>query len=284
MVASISENPRYYYLGLVPSKRDDRDFSIEDHPAFAAMRAEMAAPLPVTASLRAITGDVMDQKNIGSCTAHSLGILARALAVKQGFSPNFCIDRLDAYWCARNYEGTIYQDAGASMSDIMKVFVKIGVASEVLNPYTNILSKFTKKPTTKVLSDAKTRLATAYARVDQPGMTGSQNFDAVCNLVAAGYVPIIGTTVYPNIFQVNADGKIGAYAKGMTPAGGHALPVIGYDRTPGKESVTVQNSWGPSWGNKGLGYLPKSYFLGGYYGNKHPDVSDIQVATAAKWK
>jgi C1A family cysteine protease len=279
------ETPRYYYLGYVPSKRDDRDFDIETHPAFATMRAEMAAaPLPVTMSLRTITGDIMDQKNIGSCTAHSLGILARALAVKQGFKPNFMVDRLDAYYCARDYEGTVFQDAGASMSDIMKVFVKIGVASEALNPYTNLLVKFRKKPSAKVLADAKTRLATAYARVDQPGVSGSQNFDAVCKIVAAGYVPIIGTTVYPNIFQVKGDGKIGAFMKGMQPAGGHALPVIGYDRTPGKESVTVQNSWGNAWGDKGLGYLPKSYFLGGYYGSKHPDVSDIQVATAAKWR
>jgi hypothetical protein len=38
--------------------------------------------------------------------------------------------------------------------------------------------------------------------------------------------------------------------------GGHALLVTGYsrssDRVPGKETLTVQNSWGSGWGNSGM--------------------------------
>lgn len=50
--------------------------------------------------------------------------------------------------------------------------------------------------------------------------------------------------------------------------GGHAVMAVGYDDNhivPGSSrgSLIIRNSWGPSWGENGYGYLPYEYLLSG---------------------
>jgi C1A family cysteine protease len=37
------------------------------------------------------------------------------------------------------------------------------------------------------------------------------------------------------------------------PGEGHAMVAVGYDDA--KQAFLIQNSWGPSWGNKGYGWF-----------------------------
>lgn len=46
--------------------------------------------------------------------------------------------------------------------------------------------------------------------------------------------------------------------KSDTVDGGHAVLGVGYD--DGKQLLKFRNSWGPSWGEQGYGYLPYAYF------------------------
>ena len=39
--------------------------------------------------------------------------------------------------------------------------------------------------------------------------------------------------------------------------GGHAVIAVGYDDSTSR--ITVQNSWGTSWGDKGYFYMPYQY-------------------------
>ena len=41
----------------------------------------------------------------------------------------------------------------------------------------------------------------------------------------------------------------------------HAILAVGYDDA--KQQVCFRNSWNTTWGDKGYGYLPYSYFKGG---------------------
>ena len=77
------DTPRYYYLGYVPSRRDERDYDL-DHPAFKTMMAQVPEALPPKVDLRKSALPVMDQGHLGSCTANALDILARILYAKIG--------------------------------------------------------------------------------------------------------------------------------------------------------------------------------------------------------
>lgn len=120
---NIPDAPRYYYLGYVPSRRDERDYSL-DHPAFKGMMAQVPKVLPPKVDLRKLSVPVMDQGNLGSCTANALDILVRVLYAKMGKQTGFQGSRLDVYWNTRAKEGTINQDAGASIADTMATFIK----------------------------------------------------------------------------------------------------------------------------------------------------------------
>ena len=274
---NIPDTPRYYYLGYVQSRRDERDYSL-DHPAFKSMMAQVPEVLPQKVDLRKFAAPVMDQGKLGSCTANALDILARILYAKMGKQTDFTGSRLDVYWNTRAKEGTIFQDAGATIADTMATFIKEGVPKESIDPY--VIKNFKKAPSRAGVKDGLTRRATAYARIDKPGMAPSDILDGIHQVLAAGYAVEFGTNVYKSIFDVGPDGLIPAAPTGLErPVGGHALPIIGYDLA--KKLLIVQNSWGPGWGENGIGYLPESYFEKGYGG--HPDADDVWVATAASW-
>src|SRR5262245_60101949 len=48
--------------------------------------------------------------------------------------------------------------------------------------------------------------------------------------------------------HVGPDGRI-PFREGSE--GGHAFAIVGYDR----EGFWIQNSWGPTWGDRGLGHV-----------------------------
>lgn len=148
---------------------------------------------------------------------------------------------------------------------------------ESIDPY--VIKNFKNAPSRAGVTDGLTRRATAYARIDKPGMIPADVLDGIHQVLAAGYAVEFGTNVYNSIFKVGPDGQIPVPIAGERPIGGHALPIIGYDLA--KKLLIVQNSWGSAWGDQGVGYLPESYFEKGYGG--HPDANDVWVATAATW-
>ncbi|MFH7191396.1 C1 family peptidase, partial [Klebsiella pneumoniae] len=77
--------------------------------------------------------------------------------------------------------------------------------------------------------------------------------------LASGFPVVVGFTVYPG-FESDAAAKTGVVpmpGKKERPLGGHCVFVVGYGQTPG--TFTLQNSWGPDWGDKGCFTLPEAY-------------------------
>jgi C1A family cysteine protease len=85
---------------------------------------------------------------------------------------------------------------------------------------------------------------------------------------------MFGFTVHESIAEVKADGKIPYPAKSERVVGGHAIVAVGYDdaltinaQAAGapetKGALLIRNSWGPSWGDAGYGWLPYQYVLDG---------------------
>lgn len=234
--------------GWRPDLPDHRDLKFADihHPGRAA--------LPSKVSLRAKMPAVFDQGQLGSCTANAL------LGAFGFLHAGFVGSRLQVYYSERLLEGTVSQDGGAMIRDGVKVLNKTGAAPEADWPY--VVSKFAKAPPAKALTDAAAHKVATYSRLVTE--------DDMRQCLAAGFPFVIGFTVYESFEsdRVARTGIVPLPDLDEQMLGGHAVCVIGYDRSgPAGDCWEVRNSWGTGWGDHGNFWMPKAYLT-------HPDLAD----------
>ena len=203
--------------------------------------------LPSIVDLRSKFPACYDQGELGSCTAYAL------CAAFQYDDPSFMGSRLFVYYNERAMEGTINEDAGATLSDGISILKKFGVCSEDLWPYD--ISKYASIPPLNCYVEADkhhvieaTNILNNAFSMKQclteglPFVVGIQIFEAFESPEVAknGMVPM------PNLFTDEC-------------LGGHAVLVCGYDENT--KVWIVRNSWGTNWGDNGYFYLPYLYLL-----------------------
>lgn len=211
--------------------------------------AEMLANLPASVDLREHCPPVMDQGELGSCTAHGITGAIRFAMIKAG-RPDVPLSRLQLYYDERTVEGTVSSDAGAEIRDGLDCAAKRGVAHESLWPYD--VAKFKKRPTKAVYADAL-KFQVLERQVVQVDV------DHLKAALASGFPVVVGFTCYKGI-DSNETAKTGLLpmpGKKDRAEGGHCVFAIGYGQKPG--TFTCQNSWGPDWGDQGRFYMPEAY-------------------------
>lgn len=219
-----------------------------DHRDFKLLLPKLKLPSKV--DLRNDCIPIIDQGNLGSCTACSLDELL-GFTLKQESKPVFPVSRLFIYYMERFLEGTVKYDSGAEIRDGMKVLNRYGGPHEILWPYVPKL--YTTKPPQKVYKDALNLCIKEYNTVD------NLNIDALRACLAAKKAVVGGFSVYES-FESDNSTKTGdiPYPKlSEKMLGGHAVLFVGYDDST--KRFNFQNSWGPKWGNKGFGTIPYSY-------------------------
>jgi C1A family cysteine protease len=249
------------WYGLRRDLPDARDHLFV--PAPAAL-----ASLPASVDLRDHCPPVMDQGDLGSCTAHGITGALRYALIKSG-QPDHPCSRLQLYYDERVVEGTVRSDAGAEIRDGIKCAAQRGVAHESLWPYD--IKAFAKKPGKAVYADALKFSALTYQRV-------TVDADHLKAALAAGFPVIVGISVYES-FESDAVAKTG-----MVPLpkakeqmlGGHCLYCIGYGIKPG--TFTLRNSWADDWGDAGDCHVPEAYLGGSKYGSDYWLISQLKVA------
>lgn len=196
--------------------------------------------------LRPHSLNLYDQKSCGSCTGHGI---VEAFEVLRNLNnlPNELFSRLQVYYDEREVEGTVTSDAGASIRDGIKNLITIGVAHENLWPYD--VTKVYDKPTPDVYVDAKNNLISSYKRII--------NVAGVKAALSDNHPVVAGIAVYESFESedVASTGIIPMPKANESMLGGHCILILGYK----DNSFICQNSWGPSWGDKGFFYLPEAY-------------------------
>jgi C1A family cysteine protease len=226
--------------GYVPDFRDTRDF----------LYIDVATPieLPGEVDLRSLCSPVRDQGQLGSCTGFAGEALREFLLNRDRknfrvLSPRFL------YYEERVIEGTVHEDSGASIRDILKVLNKKGISHEDCCPYD--ISRFDKKPSLLAYLHALAKKIKAYHRL--------LNLQDVKGCIAQNKGVVIGFLVRESFETIVSDGKMPMPSEDEAILGGHAVFICGYKDDASYEGggyFIVKNSWGTAWGDKGYFYMP----------------------------
>jgi C1A family cysteine protease len=195
---------------------------------------------------------IYDQGQLGSCVANAVAGGMQYTMMKLALPDVTPRSRLFIYFNARAKEGTIYEDAGSTLRDGMKVAARMGSCTEATWPY--VITYFTTMPTQKSYDDGAKCRVSEYRRVTQDltqlKLCLSQNTPIAC-----------GVLVYSSFENpaVDKTGKVPLPGQGEKLLGGHAILLVGYDDS--QNSFIFRNSWGAAWGDKGYGYIPYDYIV-----------------------
>lgn len=182
---------------------------------------------------------VLDQQREGSCTGFALATVAHyLLRTRKSFPDNNNVSPHMIYELAKKYDewpGTDY--SGSNARGAIKAWHKHGICSETL------WSTSDKSELFDIIKarEALNRPLGAYFRVN--------NKDIVAMHSSISETGILYATLetHNGWDTVKKDGVIKFDVNTFESAGGHAIAIIGYDKT----GFWFQNSWGKTWGNKG---------------------------------
>lgn len=191
---------------------------------------------------------VLDQREEGACTGFGLAAVAHYLLHKRKIvpdrdqvSPHMLYEMAKRYdeWRGRDYEGSSARGA-------MKGWHKHGVCALALWQGAQAESE-----THAQAVDAAKRPLGAYFRVNHKDLVAMHAALAEVGVLYAT------ATVHTGWDEVKkADGRI-PYSADVTPTGGHAFAIVGYDEA----GFWIQNSWGPSWGKGGFAQISYTDWL-----------------------
>jgi hypothetical protein len=94
-----------------------------------------------------------------------------------------------------------------------------------------------------------------YSRLSEPTVA---NFETA---LAHGCPVIFSLEVRDSLGRTGADGLVAIPKADEQSLGTHAMVAIGYDKE--RKIITARNSWGPYWGDHGLGHFPYHFFAAG---------------------
>lgn len=227
-----------------------------DHKFHLHVAQMQATALPSQVDLRdsGYMPPVLDQSCLGACTANATSNALRFCLKKNKAVKDFQPSRLFIYYYSRLLEGTINEDSGAVIRDVMKAVHTYGACSE--NNWGYDISKFTVLPPAAVFRAAQTHIKGFQY------MAVNQDLNSLKNALAQGFPIVFGMSVYSS-FESDTVAKTGVVPmpnQNDQNLGGHAQIICGYkDDT---QQFIVMNSWG-NWGDKGFCYIPYKYLLDG---------------------
>lgn len=220
-------------MGAMPSSFDIRDYTL-------ITRNNVEEIIPSTFCLKPIL--IKNQHTKPTCVAHALS----SLIEYHNFLETHEIEEFSTefiYGCRKDGD---YQGNGMYLRDGLKIIQKYGDVLKQSLPYNNNVKDAVANVTNnadKLFQEAyPNRISTYYKITDVDKLKYSIFHDgpAVAGIKVYNTIKLNKN----NIYEYNITKKKNFF--------GHAIMIIGWT----KDNWIVQNSWGKSWGNKGIFYIP----------------------------
>lgn len=234
-------------LGWIPDPPSASDFDAAEHLK--------ALPIPYSASNRDLVPAIIDQGQLGSCTANATAYALRAammlvLATMGITEVPELVSRLFLYYLARATQGGQNVDSGTWLRLIFEVLNKFGFCPESVWPYSDStlgqLPPFTQLPTHHAFAKAfDQRAPTEYRRIFE---TGYARIDVIKQAISQRHLVVFGTPVSKQFCQGAFDPTVALNPPNDADiAGGHAMALAAYDG----DDFDIPNSWGVGFGDGG---------------------------------
>jgi C1A family cysteine protease len=217
--------------------------------------------IPESASLEKFCPPRRNQGEQGSCVAWSAAYAARTImeastagvnAEQVAFSPAYLYNQIHMPNCQ-----------GALLPDAMKVMMYKGsvpLRNFPYDPYT-----CDRTPSEQAHSFASQYRTRGFQRLTVNGDDHKVDLNAIKQYIAKGAPVVIGMMVPKSFMQGMMGEQVWQPEPDDNPdygtMGGHAMCVIGYDDRLAGGAVQIMNSWGPEWGNNGIGWVRYKDFM-----------------------
>ncbi len=246
-------------FGWIPDYPDARDYTRKTVEISSLLKT---AKPSVKVDLRKYCSPIVNQGNLGSCTANAASGIVEYFQ-KKSFGSYSSVSRLFIYKATRDLMKS-KGDTGAYIRTTMGALALFGVPPEKYCEYNT--GDFDSEPEAFCYSFAQNYQALKYFRLDEQGKTEAQILQGIRETISSEIPAMFGFTVYSSIREAKG-GMIPFPEKTDTVLGGHAVVAVGYDDNLkiGKSTgaFIIRNSWGEEWGERGYGYLPYDYVLKG---------------------
>ena len=239
------------------------DKAFGEDAAATEMEAD-AAQLPSTVDHRSSQSLIKDQGNRGTCVSHAAMALLEAYGhISDNLSEQYTHYKFNEFLGRRHDE-----NAGLRTTDSAPFLARSDgrVCLEPNWPYissqatvNNLVRAGTYGPPQAAVNDQTYGIG-AYKIIEDKGLTGEsiKNTRYLEALLYQGYNIVIGVWVSWDDKDNNGvlDPRLDSRGQPIG-RGGHAMLVVGYNRT--EQYFIVKNSWRNTWGHSGYGYFSYDY-------------------------
>ncbi len=211
-------------------------------------------PLPEAVSLRRFAPDRQNQGKQGSCVAWSSVYAARSIiesastaadANSVAFSPAFVYNQIGLDGCQGSY-----------ILKAMEFMTNKG--SVPFNDFPYDENDCSRQATNSLMSSATQNRMHGFNRLTEDDGVSNISFRAIKEHLAKDAPVVIGMMVGGSFMQDMLGQKVWHPTDedyNQVGFGGHAMCVIGYDDRLEGGAFEIMNSWGPEWGQNGIGYV-----------------------------
>lgn len=211
-------------------------------------------PLPESISLLRFAPDRQNQGKQGSCVAWSSGYAARSIIESAStaqnpnnvaFSPAFLYSQIGLDNCQGSY-----------IIKAMEFMTNKGAVPFNEFPYDE--NNCSRQPTNQMMSEAAKNRMHGFNRLTEGDGVSNLSLRAIKEHLAKDAPVVIGMMVGGSFMEGMMGQKVWHPTRqdySQTGFGGHALCVIGYDDRLEGGSFQIMNSWGPEWGENGIGWV-----------------------------
>ena len=214
--------------------------------------------LPAFVSLEAYCPEVRHQGDIYSCVGWAVGY--GALSIQRAIY-NQCTDR---NLITRQAHSAVFLfnqvttdcQKGARLSDAMAFLKEKGDC--LAREFDLDVNDCDKLPAPDVAQRAKRFAIADYLTLFEPSEPYQTKVEQVKTALANKKAVVVGLQVRKNFYQLQQARFWWPDLGNTTPAGGHALVVVGYDDRAG--AFRLFNSWGPNWGERGYIWIKYEHF------------------------